>query len=343
MRQAISGLRRRGDALRGGAKERLRGARARWPWLDHQGRALERYRERRGDRLAAALTCYGFVSFFPLLALAYALLGYLVGISGAARGYFVRAVNSLLPGLSEDLQVEQIAQSKTTVGIIGLVALLVTGQGWVQVLREGLRDMWGYEPGGGGNFAVKRVWDVAVLLFLGAVLICGMAVSTVTTSATHTVLEWFGLQDVPGAGTGLRLLSLACATAFNTVIFLVLFTRLSGTRAPWRRIFRGALFGAVGFELLKQTASLLLARTTGNPVYGAFAVLVGLMVWINLVSRFTLFTAAWTATRRVVLTADAEAGAFAEAEAQEAEERRSRPAGPRRPSSGQDQKASSAY
>ncbi|WP_222870304.1 YihY/virulence factor BrkB family protein [Actinomadura decatromicini] len=321
MRQAISGVQRKADALFGGAKDALRAARARWRWVDHQGRALQRYRERRGDRLAAALTCYGFLSFFPLLALAYALLGYLVGISNEARDYFVRAVNSLLPGLSEDLQVEQIAQSKTTVGIIGLAALLVTGQGWVQVLREALRDMWGYEPGGGGNFAVKRVWDLAVLAFLGVVLICGMAVSTVTTSATHTVLGWVGLEDVPGAGTALRLLSLACATAFNTVIFLVLFTRLSGTRAPWRRIIRGALFGAVGFEVLKQIASLLLARTTGNPVYGAFAVLVGLMVWINLVSRFVLFVAAWTATRRVVLTADAEAAPGADVNAlAEAEE-----------------------
>jgi membrane protein len=246
------------------------------------------------------------LSFFPLLALAYSLLGYLVGISGEARDYFVRAVNSQLPGLSDELQVEQIAQSKTAVGIIGLAALLVTGQGWVQVLREALREMWGNEPGGGGNFAVKRVWNVGVLAFLGVVLICGMAVTTVTTSATHTVLGWFGLEDVTGAGTVLRLLALACAIAFNGVIFLVLFTRLSGTRAPWRRIIRGAVFGAVGFEVLKQIATLLISRTTENPVYGAFAVLVGLMVWITVVSRFVLFVAAWTATRRVVLTADAD-------------------------------------
>ncbi|RFS86293.1 YihY/virulence factor BrkB family protein [Actinomadura spongiicola] len=344
MRQVINRAQRRGEALFGDAKDRLNGARERRPWLDHQARALSRYRERRGDRLAAALTCYAFLSFFPLLALAYSLLGYLVGFSGAARDYFVRAVNSQLPGLSDQLQVEQIAQSKTAVGIIGLVALLITGQGWVQVLREALRDMWGNEPGGGGNYAVKRLWDMAVLGFLGVVLICGMAVSTVTTSATHTVLGWFGMEDVTGAGTVLRLLSLACATAFNTVVFLVLFTRLSGTRAPWRRIIRGALFGAVGFEILKQIASLLIARTTENPVYGAFAVLVGLMVWINVVSRFALYVAAWTATRRAVLTADAENPERAEAPpaGEEPPSARDEPSGRERPPA-QDQKASSAY
>ncbi|WUI00505.1 YihY/virulence factor BrkB family protein [Spirillospora sp. NBC_00431] len=345
MRQVINRVQRRSETLLGDAKDLLREARGRRPWLDHQARAFERYRERRGDRLAAALTCYGFLSFFPLLALAYSLLGYLVGVSAEARDYFVRAVYSQLPGLADQLQVEEIARSKTTVGIIGLVALLVTGQGWVQVLRESLRAMWGNEPGGGGNYAVKRLWDMAVLAFLGVILICGMAVSTVTTSATHTVLGWFGLEDVTGAGTGLRLLSLACATAFNTVIFLVLFTRLSGTRAPWRRIIRGALFGAVGFELLKQIASLLLARTTENPVYGAFAVLVGLMVWINVVSRFALYVAAWTATRRVVLTADADNPEKAAPDG--AEEPACPPARDQEPPGqgrfGQDQKASSAY
>ncbi|MEU8800446.1 YihY/virulence factor BrkB family protein [Spirillospora sp. NPDC048819] len=351
MRQAFDRVQRGSESLFGRGKDLLRDARERWRWFDHHVRALRRYQERRGDRLAAALTCYAFLSFFPLLALGYSLLGYLVGVSAQARDYFVRAVDSLLPGLAAEIRVEEIAQSKTAVGIIGLAALLITGQGWVQVLRESLRDMWGNEPDGGGNFFVERFWDLAVLAFLGVVLICGMAVSTVTTAATSTVLGWFGLQDVPGAGTGLRMLSLACAIMFNTVIFLVLFSRLSGTRAPWRRIIRGALFGAVGFEALKQFATLLLARVTENPVYGTFAVLVGLMVWINIVSRFTLFVAAWTATRRVVLTADAgnpenvadreEAEALQErAEADDDRERKDAPA---RDVPVQDQKASSAY
>ncbi|MGW5412139.1 YhjD/YihY/BrkB family envelope integrity protein [Actinomadura geliboluensis] len=306
MRQVINSVQGRIESLFGKGKDLLRGARDRSRWFDHQARAFERYQERRGDRLAAALTCYAFLSFFPLLALAYSLLGYVVGVSEQVRDYFVRAIDSQLPGLGGRLQVEQIAQSKTAVGIVGLVALLFTGLGWVQVLRESLRDIWGNEPGGGGNFFLKKLWDAAVLVFLGVILICGMAVTTVTTSATGTVLHWLALDDVTGAGTALRLLSVACAILFDTVVFLVLFSRLSGTRAPWRRIIRGALFGAVGFEALKQIATILIGRTTQNPVYGTFAVLVGLMVWINIVSRFALFTAAWTATRRVVLTADAE-------------------------------------
>jgi inner membrane protein YhjD len=287
----VAGLRGRGERL-------LRGSRERWRWLDHLIRAFQRYQGRRGDRLAAALTCYAFLSFFPLLALTYALLGYVAGVSAQARDYFTDAVRSMLPGLADQLPVQQIMASKTAVGLFGLAALLVIGVGLVEVLRETLRDIWGKEPEPEGNFLVRRVWDVAVLAFLGGTLIVGMAVSAVTVSASHAVLGLVGLDDVAGAGTVLGLLSLAVAIASNTLIFLVLFSRLSGTRAPWRRVLPGALLGALGFELLKQFASLLLSNTTQNPVYASFAIIVGLMVWINIVSRYMLFAAAWTATAR---------------------------------------------
>ncbi|WP_067489445.1 YihY/virulence factor BrkB family protein [Actinomadura hibisca] len=305
MAKVIDAVGRRVEAATEAAKGLLRAARARWKWFDHLARAYERYQDRRGDRLAAALTSYGFLSFFPLLALAYALLGYLVGVSDQAREYFVDAINSLLPGLSAQLQIEKIAQSKAAAGLIGTAGLLLTGLGWVAVLRESLRDIWGFEPVAEGvNFLLMKVWDAAVLVFLGAMLICSSAATTVTGQATNAVLGWLGLDHVTGAGTVLRLLSLTVAIVFDTLIFLVLFSRLSGTRAPWRRIIRGALVGAVGFEILKQIATLLLARTTSNPVYASFAVLVGLMVWINILSRFILYAAAWTATRRVVMKAD---------------------------------------
>ena len=298
--QAFDATRERGIMV-------LRAARRRSRWFDHMARAYERYQERRGDRLAAAVTYFGFLSFFPLLALAYALLGYLVGVSERARTYLVDAINSILPGLSDRLPVEQIAQAKAAAGVIGLIGLLVTGLGWMNALRESMREIWGNDPTGGGNIVVKKLGDVGVLAFLGTMLILSVATSSVATQATHGVLELLGLADVTGMGTALWVLSLSVAIMFNALMFLVVFSRVSGTQAPWRRIIRGALFGAVGFEVLKMIGTLLISTTTRNPVYASFAVVAGLLVWIDVVSRFVLFTAAWTATRRVILKVDGEA------------------------------------
>lgn len=300
----VTRARRAAEAAQARGVGVVRRARLRWPWFDHLARAYQRYQDRRGDRLAAAMTYFGFLSFFPLLALAYALLGYLVGVSERARAYLVDATHSLLPGLAQRLPVEQIAQAKAAAGIIGLVGLLITGLGWVGAARESMREIWGTDPNGGGNFLMKKLTDVGLLAFLGTMMILSVAVSGTAISATHAVLGLLGLADVVGMGTALWVLSICVAAVFDAVVFLVVFSKISGTRAPWRRLVKGALFGAVGFELLKLIATLLIGSVTRNPVYASFAVVVGLLVWIDVVSRFFLFTAAWTATRAVVLSAD---------------------------------------
>jgi membrane protein len=75
-----------------------------------------------------------------------------------------------------------------------------------------------------------------------------------------------------------------------------MFVGMAGIRIPRRALRRGALVAAVGYEVLKIFATLLLGHTVRNPVYASFSFTVGLLVWINLVTRMTLFAAAWTAT-----------------------------------------------
>jgi membrane protein len=54
---------------------------------------------------------------------------------------------------------------------------------------------------------------------------------------------------------------------------------------------------AVGFEVLKLFATFLIGRATNNPLYATFGVIVGLLIWINFVSKLLMFAAAWTATQ----------------------------------------------
>jgi membrane protein len=56
------------------------------------------------------------------------------------------------------------------------------------------------------------------------------------------------------------------------------------------------LIGAVGFELLKWLLTGYLQGVAGKSMYGAFAVPVAVVLWINLMARLLLYCAAWTAT-----------------------------------------------
>ena len=123
-----------------------------------------------------------------------------------------------------------------------------------------------------------------------------LVVSSLATAATTYSLDLADLEESTTSTATLKIVSVVVALLVNVVIFAILLSRLSGAHLPWRRVRSGALLGAVGFEVLKLIGTFLIGRTTSNPVYATFGVIVGLLIWINLVSKLTIFAGAWTAT-----------------------------------------------
>ncbi len=269
--------------------------RRRAPWLDHLIRGWSRYQSDRGDRLAASVTYFGFLSFFPIIALAFSVAGFVVDAYPSAQHDLVREINNFLPGLSDKLDVTSIGNAKVATGVVGLVGLLLAGLGWIDALREAIRTMWHHNLNA-GNFIMKKVVDIGILAGLGLTMAASVAVTGVSASAMGWFLEKIGLEGSIAANIGLRVVGYGLALAVDTALFLFLLIRLPKVATPFRQVLKGAVFGAVGFEILKTLGSLLVKSATHNPVYGAFAVVVGLLIWINYLSRFTLFVAAWTVT-----------------------------------------------
>jgi membrane protein len=123
-----------------------------------------------------------------------------------------------------------------------------------------------------------------------------VAITAVSTSAMGWFLQALGLEGSTIANVALRILGYALALGVDVGLFLFLFIGLPKVAMPFRQVLKGAVLGAVGFEIMKALGSLLVKGATHNPVYGAFAVVVGLLIWINYLARFTLFVAAWTVT-----------------------------------------------
>jgi membrane protein len=270
--------------------------RRRRPAADHLVRAYERYADRNGSQLAGAVTYFAFLSFFPLLALAFAAVGFLASMQVEVGDYLQTALDEVLPGLSDQLPVEQIANARVGASVIGTLGLLYAGLNSVSALREALHSIWLKNIKEGPNVLLRKAGDILVMLGLGAALLFAVAFTSVAQAATHWLLALVGLDGSLLASLTLRVLALAIAVAVNMGIFVLAFSLLSGSGRPTRMMWRGALLGAAGFEVLKAAAALLLSGTLSNPVYASFTVLVGLLVWINLVMRLVMFSAAWTAT-----------------------------------------------
>ena len=281
-------------------KERVRSARGRRPWLDHALRAYDRHSEVLGGQLAAAITYFGFLSFFPLLALGFALVGYVSEVYPEAQEAVVSTVQDAFPSLvgtgKGQIDIQDVIDARAGAGVFALVGLAYAGLGWLDALRDALRRIFGGE-GPALGFLARKLWDVVVLAMLGTSLLASVVVSSLATAATTYVLGLVDLDDSVVASLLLKVLSVLLALAVDFVIFAILLSRLSGAQLPWRRVRSGAVLAAVGFELLKLVGTFFIARTTENPLYATFGVVVGLLVWINMASRLFVFAACWAATQ----------------------------------------------
>lgn len=280
------------DSVKEWGRSRIEHFRVRWPWVDHLIRTVHRYQSQRGDRLAGAVTYFAFLSFFPVIALAFALV---VTVRMDALQTLIDAINQQLPGLARQLHIDTLSSARTSAGIIGLLGLLYAGLGALDAMRDALNEICvNCEPP--MNWFVGKLRDIVALLLIGLTVVVSALVGGFTVQATGTILGWLGLADSVAATALVRTAGVLIGVAADMLVFLVVLAWLAKLDKPFTIILKGALLGAVGLGVLKQLAALLLSHTLRNPIYGAFAVIVGLLIWINLAARLTLYVAAWTAT-----------------------------------------------
>ena len=196
--------------------------------------------------------------------------------------------------LPAGIDVNAVASASLTVGLVGLVVLLYAGVRWVGSLRRGLFLIWGAEPRD-LPFVKGLVRDILTLLLLGACLLVSLAVTVVVSWSTGALSRHFALGGW-WLDVGVRLLGLAVSLATDLAGFFLVYRGLPPRTTSTRSLLRGAMLAAVGFELLKQAAALVVSGGSTNVIYGTFAATVGLLVWIGYASRLLLMAGAWVVT-----------------------------------------------
>ncbi|MGH4021549.1 MAG: inner membrane protein YhjD [Pseudonocardiaceae bacterium] len=285
------------DAQRPGVLDRYR---QRYPWLDHLVRAGQAYVTNNGDHYAAAITYFSVLSLVPLLMIAFAVAAFVLAGNQQLLGELQQQIGAAAPpGLGDTLNavVTEAIESRNGVGILGLLVAFYSGLGWMGNLREALTAQWGqpHEPEG---FVRTKVFDLLALLGLGLALVVSFGITGAGTQFAGILLDFVGLGGMLWARLLFYLLALLLSLGGMWLVFLWVIARLPREPVTLRSAARAAVFGAVGFELLKQVFAIYLGTVTGSPAGQLFGPVIGLMVFAFFVSRFLLFVTAWAATAR---------------------------------------------
>ena len=169
----------------------------------------ESWRDHRTMRLGAGLAYYGLFSLSSVIAVAIGLLR-IVGRSDAVEEALVERVTELAGPAGADSVATFLSTvdgpSGTSIGLIGLGSLLVTGSLFFLALEDAINQIWDIPVRAGLKSTMRRRL-VSLTVLLGAAL---TLVTALAVQAASSVFERF----VPGSAEGLA----AVSTAISNVL-----------------------------------------------------------------------------------------------------------------------------
>ena len=290
---------RAGEQKDGDAKpSKLEQLRARYRWLDHLVRAGARYTDHHGDHYAAAITFFSILSLVPLLMIAFAVAGYVLFFNPNLLNEIRDAINAALPpNLADTINpiIDQAIAQRNTVAAFGLLTALYSGIGWMTNLREALSEQWAQSPD-------PPALPKRLLFDLTRALRSRDRAGRLVRDHRRGLRLRRGPADAGRAGRpGLGAVPPATAgrpaRAHRELPGVPL-----GDRPPAPPAHadpqRGEGGPARGGRLRDAQAGHdhLPGSITNTPSGAVFGSLLGLLVFVNFVSRFILFVTAWAAT-----------------------------------------------
>jgi membrane protein len=250
-----------------------------------------RFREVRLGTTASSLTFTTVLALVPLFTLLLAIFTAFPIFSQVQEQLQRWLIESLVPeSISRQVlgSLTQFSRKASRLGLVGLAAVVVASVALLVTIDRTMGQIW--------RVGRQRPWSQSLLLYwagltLGPLLLGGsLAISSyLFTGYLSGLGDWLPvsvrtLLDLVEFG-----LLVACVTG--------LYYYLPNTRVDWRHALTGGVAVALGLELAKKGLAVYLAQMPSySAIYGAFAAVPILLVWIYVTWVVVLLGAVITAS-----------------------------------------------
>jgi membrane protein len=248
------------------------------PRLRFPAAVLKKFLDDQGGQLAALVAYYGFVSLFPLLLVLVTVLGFVLQGDPGERQRILDSALNQFPLISDQLKLESLTGS--SIGLtIGVLGSLLAGMGVTGATQNAFNRMWSVPFKDRPNFIHAHLRGLGMLAILGTLFIVSTTAAGFVGSASHTAPKVVG--------------GIVVAFAFNLALFMTAFKLLTAVEVSWRQLLPGVIVAAVFWQLLQHLGGFYVDHELKHtqPLYGIFAVVLGLLAWLYLGAQLTIFAA----------------------------------------------------
>ena len=248
-----------------------------WPWFDTLRTLRQRFREDRLGLTASSLTFTTLIALVPLITVMLAVFTafpMFAGFEVALEKYFLQ---NLVPDTIAKPVLKSLTQfvgKARGMGTAGLLMLVAIALALVLTIDRTLNAIW--------RVRQPRRLGQRVLVYWAALTLGPLALGISLTGTSYAVSASRGwVAALPGG----------VAFLLEVIQFLILAGAAAGlfhyvphTVVRWRHALAGGVFVAVAFEVVKKLLAWYLDSVPiYNTVYGAFAVVPIMLLWVYLV------------------------------------------------------------
>jgi membrane protein len=245
---------------------------------------LDGWRRHISGRNASVLAFFGFLSIFPLLLAATTILGFVLEGNEDLQQRIIDGALADVPVLGQQLEADPASLNGSWLAlIIGLGAALWSATKAFVALQGAQDDIWEVDVDHRDAMPKQRGKALLGLLFIGAAQVGSVVITAVVNAA-----------DLPEIG---RVALLAATVTINISVLAAMFRYLTAARASWRDIWPGAVVAGLLYSVLQYFGTGIVRQITSNAgdTYGQFALVLGLVTWLSLLSVAALMSAEFNA------------------------------------------------
>jgi membrane protein len=274
-------------------------------WLAYMG-----FQEHEGSLNAAGIAYYLALSFFPLLLVLLAGLGWALQGTEFGQNVQVQLLKAIEQQMSADLaqqvgrMLKVVSEQAGTGGPIGFAVLVISAIATFAQLDAAFDRIWRLPTDPHETWVhwlvrvlIVRLKALGMLLGVGAFVITVM-IASIVLSAVQKAME----PRFP-EGVGMTwYLNLAVYVVLNFVAFTAIYKIVPRKRVRWIEAIRGGMLAALLWEAGRQALAAYLLRLNYPSAYGVIGSFLAIMLWAYYASMVILFGAEYVRVLRDTAT-----------------------------------------
>jgi membrane protein len=271
-------------------------------WLAYMG-----FQEHEGSLAASGIAYYLALSFFPLLMVLVAGLGWALQGTDFGQNVQQQLLHAIEQQVSADLaqqvgrMLRIVSERAGTSGPIGFVVLIISAIAIFAQLDAAFDRIWRLPSDPHETWMhwivrilVVRLKALGMLVGMGAFVIAVM-IASIAASATQRAME----TRFPGVLGMQWYLNLLLYIVLNFVAFTAIYKIVPRKRVGWVEAFRGALLAALLWEAGRQALAAYLLRLNYPSAYGVIGSFLAIMLWAYYASMVILYGAEYVRVLQV--------------------------------------------